>query len=80
MSDAFLTLAKTEEGLSCFLVPRWRPDGQRNSGFRIMRVKDKLGDHSNASSEVSTAPLAWLAHRSLTCAAPRWSTIMLGVK
>lgn len=58
MSDGFLTLAKTtnpvsnETGLSCFLVPRWKPDGSRNSGFQIMRLKDKLGDHSNASSEV----------------------------
>jgi len=58
MSDGFLTLAKTtnattkETGLSCFLVPRWRPDGSRNSGFQIIRLKDKLGDHANASSEV----------------------------
>lgn len=58
MSDGFLTLAKTTHpktgdiGLSCFLVPRWKPDGSRNTGFQIMRLKDKLGDHSNASSEV----------------------------
>ncbi len=51
MSDAFLTLAYAEEGLTCFLVPRWRPDGARN-GIRIMRLKDKLGDRSNASSEI----------------------------
>ena len=37
---------------SCFLVPRWLPDGRRNSGFRVMRLKNKLGDGSNASSEV----------------------------
>ena len=51
MSDAFLTLAYAEEGMTCFLVPRWRPDGTRN-GMRIMRLKDKLGDRSNASSEI----------------------------
>lgn len=51
MSDAFLTLAYAEEGLTCFLVPRWRPDSVRN-GIRIMRLKDKLGDRSNASSEI----------------------------
>ena len=54
MSDGFLTLAKIKgtEGLSCFLVPRWLPDGTRNTGFRIMRLKDKLADKANASSEV----------------------------
>jgi putative acyl-CoA dehydrogenase len=51
MSDAFLTLAQTGEGLSCFLVPRWRPDGSRNP-FTIQRLKDKLGDRSNASAEI----------------------------
>ena len=51
MSDAFLTLAQAEGGLTCFLVPRWRPDGTRNA-FHIMRLKDKLGDRSNASSEI----------------------------
>lgn len=52
MCDAFLTLAYAESGLTCFLVPRWTPDGERNSGLRIMRLKDKLGDRSNASSEI----------------------------
>lgn len=52
MCDAFLTLAYTEGGLTCFLVPRWLPDGERNAGFRVMRLKDKLGDRSNASSEI----------------------------
>jgi putative acyl-CoA dehydrogenase len=52
MCDAFLTLAYTDGGLSCFLVPRWLPDGQRNAGFHVMRLKDKLGDRSNASSEI----------------------------
>lgn len=51
MSDAFLTLAQTEEGLSCFLVPRWQPDGTRNQIF-IQRLKEKLGNRSNASSEI----------------------------
>jgi putative acyl-CoA dehydrogenase len=51
MSDAFLVLAQTERGLSCFFLPRWRPDGTRNA-FRIQRLKDKLGNRSNASSEV----------------------------
>ena len=51
MCDAFLVLAQTEAGLSCFLLPRWRPDGTRNA-FYIQRLKDKLGNKSNASSEV----------------------------
>ena len=51
MSDAFLTLAQTEAGLSCFLVPRWWRDGTRNRFF-IQRLKDKLGNRSNASSEI----------------------------
>ena len=52
MSDAFLTLAQAPGGLTCFLLPRWLPDGTRNGGFRVMRLKDKMGDRSNASSEV----------------------------
>ena len=51
MSDAFLMLAQAPEGLSCFFVPRWRPDGQRN-GIELQRLKDKLGNRSNASSEI----------------------------
>ncbi len=51
MSDAFLTLAQTDRGLSCFLVPRFRPDGTRNNFF-IQRLKDKLGNRSNASAEI----------------------------
>lgn len=51
MCDAFLTLAYEQDGLSCFLVPRWRPDGARNA-IEIQRLKDKLGDRSNASSEI----------------------------
>jgi putative acyl-CoA dehydrogenase len=51
MSDIFLVLAQTDEGLSCFLMPRILPDASRNA-FHIQRLKDKLGNHSNASSEV----------------------------
>jgi len=51
MSDAFLMLAQAGEGLSCFLVPRILGDGTVN-GFRFQRLKDKLGNRSNASSEV----------------------------
>ncbi|HWX09628.1 MAG TPA: acyl-CoA dehydrogenase family protein, partial [Gaiellaceae bacterium] len=51
MSDAFLVLAQAPAGLSCFLLPRVLPDGTRN-GFHIQRLKDKLGDRSNASSEI----------------------------
>jgi putative acyl-CoA dehydrogenase len=51
MSDAFLMLAQAPGGLSCFLVPRWAPDGARNT-IAIQRLKDKLGDRSNASSEI----------------------------
>jgi putative acyl-CoA dehydrogenase len=51
MCDAFLVLAQAPGGLTCFLLPRWRPDGSRNA-FRLMRLKDKLGNWSNASSEV----------------------------
>jgi putative acyl-CoA dehydrogenase len=49
--DAFLVLAQAEGGLSCFLLPRVLPDGTRN-GFHIQRLKDKLGDRSNASGEI----------------------------
>lgn len=51
MCDAFLTLAQTETGLSCFLMPRWLPDGTKNT-WEIQRLKDKLGNRSNASSEI----------------------------
>ena len=51
MCDAFLTLAYTDHGLSCFLVPRWRPDGERNALF-MQQLKDKLGNRSNASLEM----------------------------
>jgi putative acyl-CoA dehydrogenase len=51
MCDAFLVLAQAPGGLSCFLLPRFTPDGRRN-GFQLQRLKDKLGNRSNASSEV----------------------------
>ena len=51
MSDAFLVLAQAPGGLSCFLLPRVLPDGTRNR-FRIQRLKDKLGNRSNASAEI----------------------------
>jgi putative acyl-CoA dehydrogenase len=50
MCDAFLVLAQSEAGLSCFLAPRFRPDGTRNH-IRLQRLKDKLGNRSNASCE-----------------------------
>jgi putative acyl-CoA dehydrogenase len=61
MSDVFLMLAQAPDGLSCFLVPRWLPDGERNAGFRLQRLKDKLGNRSNASSEIELdRAVAWL--------------------
>jgi putative acyl-CoA dehydrogenase len=51
MSDAFLVLAQTEKGLSCFLMPRFKPSGEKNALY-FQRLKDKLGNRSNASSEV----------------------------
>jgi putative acyl-CoA dehydrogenase len=51
MCDAFLVVAQTKSGPSCFFVPRWLPDGSKNA-IRIQRLKEKLGNKSNASSEV----------------------------
>ena len=51
MSDAFLTLAQGPEGLTCYVVPRVLPDGTRNR-IQLMRLKDKLGNRSNASAEI----------------------------
>jgi putative acyl-CoA dehydrogenase len=51
MSDAFLVLAQAPDGLTCFFMPRFRPDGSAN-GLHFQRLKDKLGNRSNASSEV----------------------------
>jgi putative acyl-CoA dehydrogenase len=60
MCDVFLMLAQAPQGLSCFLVPRWLPDGDRNAGFRLQRLKDKLGNRSNASSEIELdRAVAW---------------------
>ncbi|MFJ3442434.1 acyl-CoA dehydrogenase family protein [Streptomyces sp. NPDC086081] len=60
MCDLFLVLAQAPGGLSCFLVPRVLPDGTRNT-FRIQRLKDKLGNRSNASSEPEfDRTVAWL--------------------
>jgi putative acyl-CoA dehydrogenase len=59
MCDAFLVLAQAAGGLSCFLVPRFRPDGSRNT-LRLLRLKDKLGNRSNASAEIELDhALAW---------------------
>src|ERR1039458_8361750 len=51
MSDLFLVLAQADDGLSCFLLPRILPDGTRNAAH-IQRLKDKLGNRSNASAEI----------------------------
>ena len=60
MSDGFLTLAQTDAGLTCFLLPRRLPDGGRNAMY-MQRLKDKLGNHSNASAEVEfDRAFAWL--------------------
>jgi len=60
MCDGFLVLAQADAGLSCFLLPRFAPDGSRNA-IRLQRLKDKLGDWSNASSEVEfQGAAAWL--------------------
>jgi putative acyl-CoA dehydrogenase len=59
MSDAFLVLAQAPGGLTCFLLPRFLPDGSLNA-LRLQRLKDKLGNRSNASSEVECADaFAW---------------------
>ena len=60
MCDVFLVLAQAPGGLSCFLLPRVLPDGTRNR-MLLQRLKDKLGNHSNASSEVEyDGAVAWL--------------------
>jgi putative acyl-CoA dehydrogenase len=60
MGDLFMVLAQAPGGLSCFLLPRVRPDGSLN-GMRLQRLKDKLGNRSNASAEVEyDGALAWL--------------------
>ena len=60
MSDGFLVLAQTDVGLGCFLMPRWTESGELNR-FQIQRLKDKLGNWSNASSEIEFREAeAWL--------------------
>ncbi len=60
MCDAFLVLAQTAVGLSCFLLPRWRPDGTKNA-MQVLRLKKKMGNASNASSETELrGALAWM--------------------
>ncbi len=60
MCDAFLVLAQAPGGLSCFLVPRWRPDGTKNP-LQVLRLKRKMGNASNASSETELrGALAWM--------------------
>ncbi|HMM14993.1 MAG TPA: isovaleryl-CoA dehydrogenase [Parvibaculum sp.] len=60
MCDAFLVLAQAPGGISCFLMPRFTPDGEENS-IRIQRLKEKVGNRSNASSEVEfQAASGWL--------------------
>lgn len=60
MCDLFLVLAQAPGGLSCFLVPRWRPDGSKNP-LQVLRLKKKMGNVSNASSEIELrGALGWL--------------------
>ncbi|WP_114393037.1 acyl-CoA dehydrogenase family protein [Oleisolibacter albus] len=60
MCDAFLVLAQAPGGLSCFLLPRWRPDGEKNP-LQIQRLKRKMGNVANASSETELrGALAWM--------------------
>jgi putative acyl-CoA dehydrogenase len=60
MCDAFLVLAQASDGLSCFLVPRWRPDGSKNP-LQVQRLKKKMGNASNASSETELrGALGWM--------------------
>jgi putative acyl-CoA dehydrogenase len=60
MCDAFLVLAQAPGGLSCFLLPRWRPDGSKNA-LQVLRLKRKMGNASNASSETELrGALAWM--------------------
>ena len=59
MCDLFLVLAQAPGGLTCFLVPRWRPDGSKNP-LEVLRLKEKMGNRSNASSEIELrGALAW---------------------
>ena len=77
MCDLFLVLAQTDEGVTCFALPRVLPDGTRN-GFHIQRLKDKLGNRSNAveRGRVPRRPgRAWSASPAAACRrSSRWST------
>jgi putative acyl-CoA dehydrogenase len=60
MCDAFLVLGQAQGGLSCFLVPRWRPDGSKNP-IQVQRLKNKMGNVANASSEIELrGALGWM--------------------
>lgn len=60
MCDAFLVLAQAEGGLSCFLVPRWRPDGSKNP-IQVQRLKNKMGNVANASAEIELrGAMGWM--------------------
>jgi putative acyl-CoA dehydrogenase len=60
MCDAFMVLAQAPRGLTCFLLPRWRPDGTKNP-LQVLRLKQKMGNVSNASSETELrGALAWM--------------------
>ena len=60
MCDAFLVLGQAAGGLSCFLVPRWRPDGSKNP-IQVQRLKNKMGNVANASSEIELrGALGWM--------------------
>ena len=76
MNDVFLVLAQAADGLSCFLVPRVLPDGTRNR-LDVVRLKDKLGNRSNASAELEldgTLAVAGSATRGAASApSSRWS-------
>jgi putative acyl-CoA dehydrogenase len=73
MCDIFLVLAQAPGGLSCFMLPRILPDGSRNRMF-LQRLKDKLGNHANASSEVEyDGAIAWLVAAACRPSS-RWST------
>ena len=74
MGDLFMVLAQAPGGLSCFLLPRIRPDGTPN-GMRLQRLKDKLGNRSNASAEVEydeARPGWWARKAAASAPSSRW--------
>ncbi|MGI8646465.1 MAG: acyl-CoA dehydrogenase family protein [Nocardioides sp.] len=75
MNDVFLVLAQAPDGLSCFLVPRVLPDGSRNP-LDVVRLKDKLGNRSNASAELEldgTWPGGSATRAGVSARSSRWS-------